>query len=126
MIAEQLQIGGVSLPISSNDKYSCWEEPLVVSVDMISGRRVQELRGKVWHASYSFDRLNNDTLRSVLSVLRSGEPFQAFILPDTQDEMIAGTFVLESITPPTFAFLQNGSSVWHNLAFQIREEAPHD
>ena len=126
MPINQIQIGGVDLPVSSHDRYACWEEPLLVSVDMISGRRVQELRGKVWKATYSFDYMGNDLLRQVLAVLRSGAPFPALVLPDDRDTMVSSTFVLESITQPTYAFSKGGVGLWHNLSFTIREEEPHD
>lgn len=122
----QLILNGVLLPRSSHDRYSCWEEDLSVQVDMISGRRVIESRGKVWKASYQFDTMGNETLRQVLSVLRSGAPFIATVLPDISDEPVTSTFLVESITQPTFAFEADGKAVWHNLSFTLREEEPHD
>lgn len=122
----QLILNGVLLPRSSHDRYSCWEEDLSVQVDMISGRRVIESRGKVWKASYQFDTMGNETLRQVLSVLRSGAPFIATVLPDISDEPVTSTFLVESITQPTFAFEADGKAVWHNLGFTLREEEPHD
>ena len=126
-MVNQLILSGIYLPESKYDKFSCWEEPLVVSVDMISGRRVQEIRGgKIWRASYSFDSMGTDKLRQVLAVLRSGGAFPAVVLPDTSDEMVSSRFVLEDITQPTYAFSVGGKGVWHNIAFTLREEAPHD
>lgn len=122
----QLILDGVKLPQSSHDRYACWEEDLSVQVDMISGRRVIESRGKVWKASYSFDTLDAGTLRLLLGVLRSGAPFPATVLPDNRDEPVTSTFLVESVTQPTFAFAVDGKAVWHNLAFTIREEEPHD
>lgn len=122
----QLILNGILLPRSSHDRYSCWEENLSVQVDMISGRRVIESRGKVWKASYQFDTMGNEKLRQVLAVLRSGAPFLATVLPDISDETVTSTFLVESITQPTFAFEADGKAVWHNLGFTIREEEPHD
>lgn len=122
----QLILNGILLPRSSHDRYSCWEEDLSVQVDMISGRRVIESRGKVWKASYQFDTMGNEKLRQVLSVLRSGAPFIATVLPDINDEPVTSTFLVESITQPTFAFEADGKAVWHNLGFTLREEEPHD
>lgn len=122
----QLILNGILLPRSSHDRYSCWEEDLSVQVDMISGRRVIESRGKVWKASYQFDTMGNEKLRQVLAVLRSGAPFVATVLPDISDETVTSTFLVESITQPTFAFEADGNAVWHNLSFTIREEEPHD
>lgn len=126
-MTNQLILDGIYLPESKYDKFSCWEEPQVVSVDMISGRRVQEIRGgKLWKASYSFDSMGTAKLRQVLAVLRSGQAFPAVILPDSSDDMVSSRFVLETITQPTYAFSVNGKGVWHNLAFTIREVEPHD
>nr|DAG18589.1 MAG TPA: hypothetical protein [Caudoviricetes sp.] len=126
-MTNQLILDGVYLPESKYDKFSCWEEPLVVTVDMISGRRVQEIRGgKVWKATYAFDSMGTDKLRAVLAVLRSGKAFPAVVLPDLSDAMVSSRFVLESITQPTYAFSVKGKGVWHNLAFTIREVTPHD
>ena len=122
----QLNLNGILLPLSSHDRYACWEEDLSVQVDMISGRRVIESRGKIWKASYSFDYMGNEKLRQVLAVLRSGAPFPATVLPDNSDEPVTSIFLVESITQPTFAFSRGGVGLWHNLAFTIREEEPHD
>lgn len=122
----QLILNGVKLPQTSHDRYACWEEDLSVQLDMITGRRVIESRGKVWKASYSFDTLDAGTLRLLLAVLRSGAPFPATVLPDDRDETVTSIFVVEAFTPPTFAFAVDGKAVWHNLAFTIREEEPHD
>ena len=116
----------MKLPQSSHDRYACWEEDLSVQVDMISGRRVIESRGKVWKASYTFDTLDAGTLRLLLAVLRSGAPFPATVLPDNRDEPVTSIFLVESMTQPTFAFAVDGKAVWHNLGFTIREEEPHD
>lgn len=118
---------GIYLPEVSHDRYSCWEDPQVVEVDMISGRRVQEVRsGKLWWARYEFDSLGTDLLRKVLAILRSGAPFDAAVLPDNSDTMVASRFVLEELTQPTYAFSLRGKGLWHNIGFTIREEVPHD
>ena len=122
----QLVIGGVTLPETSRDKYSCYEELLTKSIEMASGRIVQEVRGKVWIATYSYDYMGNDKLRKVLAVLRSGQSFQAQILPDNSDSMITINAICTDLTPPTYAFSRDGVGLWHNLAFSIREVSPHD
>lgn len=122
----QLVIGGVALPETSRDKYSCYEELFTKSVEMISGRIVQEVRGKVWIATYSYDYMGNEKLRQVLAVLRSGQSFQAQILPDNADTVITINAICTDLTPPTYAFSRDGVGLWHNLAFSIREVSPHD
>lgn len=122
----QLIIDGVALPEVSRDKYSCYEDLLTKSVEMISGRTVQEIRGKVWVATYAYDYMGNNLCRQVLAVLRSGKSFTAQVLPDTGDSLITITAICTDLTPPTFAFSRDGVGLWHNLAFSIREVSPHD
>lgn len=122
----QIILDGVRLPMSSRDRYACWEDVLSVSLEMIAGNVVREIRGKVWRASYTFDTMDNDLLRQVLEVLRRGDSFPAAVLPDNGDALIASQFHCESLTPPTFAFSDGGEPIWHNLAFTLREVDPHD
>lgn len=125
---QQLILNGILLPESSNDKFSCWEETLTRQVTMLTGRVVLESlepAAKIWRASYTFDCMGNEKLRQVLSVLRSGAPFPASVLPDSSDELVTSVFICDSITPPTYAFSTGGVGVWHNLSFTLREEEPH-
>lgn len=114
------------LPEVSRDKYACWEEMLSVQVDMISGRRVIEQRGKVWKVSYSYDYMGEVMLRAVLKVLRGDAPFVATVLPDDSDEPVTSTFVVESMSQPTMAFSRRDKAYWHNISFTLREERPHE
>lgn len=126
----QMIIGGIYLPMSSGDRYACWEEELSTTVEMISGRVVRELRNqggrfKVWRARNSFDYLEPGVYQPLLQVLRSGKPFSAVVLPDDGSEMVAGTFMATGLTPATFGFRDGGEAVWRGLAFEIREVQPH-
>ena len=120
----QLIVGGVVLPQTSNDKYSCYPEMLATQVDMISGRRVMEVRGTVQKVTYSYDTLDTQTWRSLASVLRSGTPIQVQDLPDNSDTMVSSSFLVESLTSPTFGFALNGQGVWHDISFTLREVRP--
>lgn len=121
----QLIIGGLVLPQTSRDRYSCYEEDLGSQLDMISGRRVTELRGKVQIISWSYDYLGDDLCRPLLTILRSGGSFPVSYLPDTSNELQEGTFLKTSLTNPTFAFSRGGKPFWHNIAFTLREVSPH-
>ena len=126
----QLIVGGVTLPEQDNDRYAAWEDVLTTAVEMISGRVVQEVRGRgdryrVWRARIAFDHLENDVFQAVYPTLKSGKAFSAFVLPPNGTELAGGTFLVESLTDPSFAFDDNGEAVWHGLAFQIREVSPH-
>lgn len=116
----------IYLPETSRDKYRCYPEILGESLDMISGRRVTEIRGIVQKIEYSYDYMGNDLMRQVLSVLRGSSSFRASYLPDDSDEMASSVFMLESLEQPIFAFSQSGQPYWHSFGFTLREVSPHD
>lgn len=122
----QLIINGLYLPETSHDKYQCPEVLLAEQVEMISGRMVQEVRGgKVYRPSYQYDYLTDSVWRALKETLVSGKSFPAVVLPDHSDSMVSGTYLVESFTPPTFAFSKSGKAYWHNIAFVLREVNPH-
>ena len=122
---DQIIIDGVRLPEVSRDNYFCWEDDLSVQVDMISGRRVVETRGKVWRVSYSYDYMGNALLRQALAVLRSGKPIICQVLPDNSDEIVVSRFLVERLDPPKMAFSRRDNAFWHQISFTLREEKPH-
>ena len=122
----QLVINGITLPESSGGKYKCYEGTLSDQIDMISGRRVTELRGHVEVITYSYDYMGNDLMRQLLSVLRSGSAFVCQYLPDSGDELVESVFILDTMENPVFAFSRSGKPFWHNISFTLREVEPHD
>lgn len=72
----------IYLPETSHDKYKCYPAQLGEQVDMISGRRVLEVRGQVQMIEYEYDYMGNELMRQVNSVLRSGQSFTVAYLPD--------------------------------------------
>lgn len=121
----QLIINGIYLPETSRNRYACYPVLLSESVTMISGRVVQEVRGTVQKIHYEYDYMGNDLCRQLLAVLRTGKPVSVTYLPDEGNEMKSGDFLVESLTNPSFAFSKRGVPYWHNLAFTLREVAPH-
>ena len=116
----------IALPYTSRDKYRCYPGTLSQQVDMISGRRVIEVRGHVQMIDYAYDYMGNDLLRRALAVLRSNASFPAAYLPDEGDELVSSIFVVESLSDPYMAFSRYGVPYWHNFAFTLREVKPHD
>ena len=119
-------IGGWPLPEPPFDQYSCWEDMLSVQVDMISGRRVVEQRGKVWRVSVSYDYLTEAEEKPVMAALRTAGPLIATVLPDNGEGRITSSFLVESITQPTLLAFDGDQPLWHGLGFTLREERPHD
>ena len=122
----QLILNGVVLPETSRSKYRCYPSELSQKVDMISGRRVSEVRGNVQVIEWSYDYMGLELGNTVLNILRSGKPIDAGYLPDAGTDLASGQFWVESLTPPSFAFSRSGTPYWHNIAFVLREVKPHD
>ena len=116
----------IYLPETSRDKYKCYPAQLGEQVDMISGRRVLEVRGQVQMIEYEYDYMGNELMRQVNSVLRSGQSFTVAYLPDGGDSLVVSTFLTESFPQPAFAFSRGGVPYWHKVAFTLREVQPHD
>ena len=93
---------------------------------MISGRTVREVRGHVQMITWSYDYMGNTLWRQLAAVLRGNTSFPVVYLPDDSDTMVSGTFLVDSITQPTFAFSKGGVGLWHNVGFPRREVKPHD
>lgn len=123
----QVILEGVALPETIGDQYNCYEAELSTSLVMAAGNMVKEIKdpGHVWVATYSFDWLDDETYQKAKAVLRSGDAFNAAVLPDNSDTMVSSRFFCTSYTPPTFAFSEGGKPVWHNLGFTLREVEPH-
>lgn len=115
----------VYLPETSRDKYKCYPSLLGTQVDMISGRRVLEVRGWVQIIEYEYDYMGDSLMRQVLAVLRSGQSFPVAYLPDNADTLTVSTFLTQDFPQPTFAFSKSGVPYWHNVAFTLREVKPH-
>lgn len=115
----------IYLPQTSRDQYRCYPSQLGTQVDMISGRRVLEVRGWVWVVEYEYDYMGNDLMRQVNAVLRSGKSFTASVLTDESDTMIVSTFLTDTFPMPYFAFSRSGVPYWHNVSFTLREVSPH-
>ncbi len=122
----QLILNDFVLPETSKNKYRCYSSELSVEIDMISGRRVREVRGNVQIIEWSYDYMGIEAGKTLLNILRSGEPVSVAYLPDTSSELTNGQFWVESLTPPSFAFSKSGTPYWHNIAFTLREVKPHD
>ena len=78
----------IVLPETSADKYRCYPAQLTQSIDMISGRRVVEVRGNVQMIEYAYDYMGNDLLRQVLAVLRGQTSFTVSYLSDAANRYI--------------------------------------
>lgn len=120
--------GRIELPEALYDLYSCPEEELSSSVEMISGRYVYEIRGMVWKPSISFDYLSPELWKRLDALFKKKQAFRAQFMPDNVSDgtLLTSTFICESITRPKYAFSDDGVPYWHGLSFTLREAEPHD
>ena len=132
-----LDIGGESLvmPESQKNGYIVHEEPLVQSIDMISGRRIREYRGMVWAVTYQYGYLSDEDRVKFLNICRKGttSTIDCNILIPTTDEMVTSTFMVTSYREPKFAWgriiMEDGQAktvpLWGDYSIELREVKPH-
>lgn len=120
-----LIVNDILVPEPDFDGYHAYEDTLLEQVPMISGRLVEEIRGKVWRIDYASGQMRDDTTRQLLAALRAKGSKNVAFLPDNGDELLPSSFLVESLTPPTLAFFDGSEPVWTGLAFSLREVKPH-
>lgn len=120
-----LIIDEILVPEPDFNGYHAYEDTLREQITMISGRMVEEVRGKVWRIDYTSDRMSDSETKRLLAALRSKGGKTVAFLPDNGDELIPSTFLVESLTPPVLAFFDGTEPVWKGLAFSLREVKPH-
>ena len=132
-----LDIGSESLvmPESQKNGYAVHEEPLVQSIDMISGRRIREYRGMVWTVTYQYGYLSDEDRVKFLNICRKGttSTIDCNILIPTTDEMVTSTFMVTSYREPKFAWgriiMEDGQEktvpLWGDYSIELREVKPH-
>lgn len=123
----QLIVNDVLFPTTTHDQYRCYPMELKEQLTMIAGNIVEELRGTVQMIEASYDAMSDAKYKEVLAALRSKSPLYVAYLPDDgSTELVTSTFLVQSFTPPSLSFFDGGVPKWHNLAFVLREECPHD
>ena len=132
-----LDVGGESLvmPESQKNGYIVHEEPLVQSIDMISGRRIREYRGMVWTVTYQYGYLSDEDRVKFLKICRKGttSTIDCNILIPTTDEMVTSKFMVASYREPKFAWgriiMEDGQAktvpLWGDYSIELREVKPH-
>ena len=122
----QLIINDIALPEISNNGFRSAPQELSQSIEMISGRMVKEIRGYVQVIQAQYSYIDKDLWARLAPVLRSKNSMQVAYLPDDGTELVTGTFLVTSITDPTFSFSAGGVPYWTGLSFTFREVKPHD
>lgn len=124
-----LDVNGVAmaLPESRKGGYTAQEEDLTVEVEMISGRIVRELRGKVWRVSYQYGFFSDADRAKVIEACRKGRrtPILCSFLPPESEEMVSTSFFVTNFTEPKFMWSSAGKPLWSDFSVEMREVRPH-
>ena len=122
----------LALPESVKN-YHAQKVPLSVDVDMISGRRVRELVGMVWSATYQYGYLSDYVKDTLISVCEKGQmqPIRCgILLPKSSDGLYTNDFIVTSFTYPKFFWSRNSKGniipVWGDFNLELREVKPND
>jgi len=124
----QLIVNGITLPNVKGGRYTCYEDVLSESIEMISGRMVEEVRGIVYVVEYSTGAdgsMENSLYQSLIPILRSGKSFPVQVLPDNRSDVITSTFICTERPKPMMIMEHLGEPVWANISFTLREVYPH-
>lgn len=124
----------VILPESRKDRYTAELTPLHLDVEMVSGRMVRELRGRVWEISYQYGFFVEEMKNRVIAACRKGcgEPIMCdFLPPESGGELSQGRFLVTSFSPPKFKWSKprpDGVRVplWADFSVSLREVKPSD
>lgn len=130
----QLILDGVVLPESQKGGYTVEKTSLDVEVQMVTGRIVRELRGKVWTVKYQYGYFDDETKNRVIAACEKGQttPITCGFLPqESNGELIYSNFFVTNFKRPKFAWSRNASSgkivpVWGDFNIELREVAPSD
>lgn len=134
----QLVIDGLEMPESQKGGYSAVREPLSVSLEMISGRMVREIRGNVWRISYQYGYLTDDQRTAFLTACEKGlrEPITVgFLAPtDTGEALRYSEFIVTDLQYPTFRwgridepdYQDVWTAIWADFRVELREVVPSD
>ena len=138
MIQLILDVEGVALalPESRKSGYSVHLEPLMENVDMISGRRTRELRGKVWVVSHQNGYLNEVDMARFIQACEKGleKSILCSFLAQGEDDLKTSSFLVTDYTRPKFMWsrvtTESGAEkvvpLWGGYSVTLREVSPHD
>lgn len=90
-------------------------------VEMISGRKVREIRGYSWYISYQYGIFDDNTYIDLIKICEKGmrEPINCTFLIQENDKLINQKFWVETYERPRFMFSREGKAVWLNFSVQL-------
>ena len=125
----QLILDGIQLPESQDRGYYAHKIEQSVSVEMISGRMVKEVRGDVWEIQYQYGFLEENMKNKLIAACDKGrrEPILCGFLPqDSNGELKYSSFFVTDFHAPDFMWSKDGKPMWADFAVTLREVKPSD
>ena len=125
-----LDVDGVnlSLPESRNGGNNVSREMQAVSVEMISGRVVRELRGSVVRVSYQYGYFNDEMKTKFLYACEKGRgtPITCGVLFPDRAELSYSKYWVTGIGYPKFMWSREGEPLWADFRVELQEVEPSD
>lgn len=128
----------LELPESKKGGYAVEETELSVSLQMISGRMVKEVRGNVWTITYQYGYFNDTDMKNLISACEKGRKTPitcGFLEQGSVDTLTYSKFFVVSYNRPKFMWSRlvqgddnvlNPAPMWGDFSVELREEKPHD
>lgn len=123
-----LMIDGYEIPDAQRGDYTAYETELGVSARMINGRRVEELRAKIWTVEVNLESIDADQITEINQAMAGKrEHFLVFLPPTGGSELISSRFHLADIPSPKLDWWNDGESpVWQGYKMVFEEVEGHD
>lgn len=123
-----LSIDGIEIEDAEEGDYTAYEKELGVSDRMISGRRVEELRAKIWVVEVGLASIDADTMKVLQDQIRTRREHELFFLPNTgSTELVTGKFHLTTLPAPTLTRWMAGEKpTWSGFTLHFEEINGHD
>lgn len=108
--------------------YTAYEQELGVSERMISGRLVEEIRGKVWVVEVSYNDIDVDTMGRLQAAMGGMREHRLQFLPPAGGVgMASGQFAMTMLPQPTLSrWLPGTLPQWAGYTMRFEEVTPHD
>lgn len=123
-----LSIDGIEIDGIEEGDYTAYEEELGVSDRMISGRRVEEVRAKVWVVQVNYSSILADVMERLQTALHATRRHFLVFLPSTGgEELKTGYFHLTAQPQPTLTRWYDGTTPeWAGFTLKFEEIDGHD
>lgn len=123
-----LIIDGVVVDGIEEGGYTAYQQEIGTAERMISGRLVEEIRGKVWVVEVSYSDIDITTMNVLQTVMGATRAHQLQFLPSTGGtELVTSTFHLSTLPQPTLSrWLPSAEPMWSGYTLHFEEIRAHD